>query len=65
MIIEVIIRKEGITVSLPKDRKKSLFLSLDQPIPEQIEHLISDIKKTTSSVVFLVDEELLFLKSFL
>lgn len=65
MLIEVIIRKQGIAVSLPQDRKKTVFLDQDKPIPEQIEQLVADIKKTTSAIVFLVGEELLFFKSFL
>jgi hypothetical protein len=65
MLIEVIIRKQGIAVSLPQDRKKIVFLDRDKPIPEQIEQLVADIKKTTSAIVFLVGEELLFFKSFL
>ena len=63
MLLEILIHNDGIAFCLPGSRQEPQPLQTDRAIDEQLA-AIPTVKKTTSSVVFLVSEELLYNTSF-
>lgn len=64
MVVEVIIRKDGIYLSLSRDRRKVEKLRDDEFLVERIGEYVQGLKKSSVTVVIFVSEELLFFKSF-